>query len=459
MAEDEDFWDDLLAHVRQQVLIPITGPDLNILAAEGTSRTLTELIAARLVKRYDLDVSCARMTMGDAAAAFIRKRGRDEAERLYRVVNDIITEVEDQPCEPLRELAEITDLRLFVSTTPDRLLAKAINDVRYGGRGSARELTFSPNQSTGEQARYLHASAESDTTIVRLFGQAASTPQFAVHDEDLLEWLHALLSDSGSLPNWVAYALKHQPLLFIGCDIPDWLGRFLLRLSCSTRISLESKQSFFVGTSAVAEPRLSSFFSTYCRRTQVQQLQMEPGEFISELHRRWRLSLSPRNRINRVDVAAPGPSGTPTIFISYLREDVERARRLYDHITDLGGDVWLDERRLWPGDSWEDEILRAIRRRIRLFVPIISANTEREDEGYVFREWREAVERSYTIPRRRFIIPVVVDDQQDDLSTYRQIPEGFRRYNFGYAPTGAPDANLRSILVEEIRAMRRSGAA
>ena len=36
---------------------------------------------------------------------------------------------------PLRELAAITDLRLFVSTTPDRLLAKAVNDVRFDGRG------------------------------------------------------------------------------------------------------------------------------------------------------------------------------------------------------------------------------------------------------------------------------------------------------------------------------------
>jgi TIR domain len=459
MAEDEDFWDDLLAHVRQRVLIPVTGPDLNTVVVDGTSRTLTSLIATRLVERYDLDVSSAHMTMGEAAAAFIRKRGRDEAERLYRVVSDIIEEVGDQPCAPLRELAKITDLPLFVSTTPDRLLANAINDVRFGGQSHTRELTFSPNQSTGALARSLHAPAESDTTVVRLFGQAASTPQYAVHDEDLLEWLHALLSDSGSLPRWIAYALKHQPLLFIGCEIPDWLGLFLLRLSSSTRISLESKQFFFVGSSIVAEPRLSSFFSTYCRRTQVQQLQMEPGEFVTELHRRWETHLPAWNRRNAVDVAIPRPAAPPTIFISYMREDIDRARRLHDFITDLGGDVWLDERRLWPGDSWEDEILRAIRKRIRLFVPIISANTDQEDEGYVFREWREAVERSYAIPRRRFIIPVVVDDQQDVLSTYRQVPEEFRRYNFGYAPTGEPDKNLRSMLIEEIRAMRRSGAA
>jgi hypothetical protein len=246
---DDDFWDDLVAHVRQGVLIPITGPDLNVVVTDGVRHTLTELIAQELAKRYGLDISPEQMTMGEAAAAFLRKRGRDEDERLYRVVNDIINQFDERPCEPLRELAAIMHFHLFVSTTPDRLLANAVNDVRFGGLRRARELTFSPNQSTSEQARNLHAPAESDTTVVRLFGQAASTPQYAVHDEDLLEWLHALLSGIGGLPDWIASALKDRPLLFIGCDMPDWLGRFLLRLSSSKRIWLESKQFFFVGRS------------------------------------------------------------------------------------------------------------------------------------------------------------------------------------------------------------------
>jgi hypothetical protein len=54
--------------------------------------------------------------------------------------------------------------------------------------------------------------------------------------------------------------------------------------------------------------------------------------------------------------------------------------------------------------------------------------------------------------------PVVVDDPQGDPSTYRQVPDEFRRYNFGHAPTGEPNADLRSMLVDEIRAMRRIGA-
>ena len=143
-----------------------------------------------------------------------------------------------------------------------------------------------------------------------------------------------------------------------------------------------------------------------------------------------------------------------------MREDADAARRLYNAITWLGGDVWLDERRLRPGDAWEHEILTAIRRTVRLFVPIISANTERAQEGYVFREWREAVDRSRSIMGRRFIVPVIVDeDYEGDPSRYRQIPDDFGRLHFGRAPGGEPDAELLEMLTAEIRAMRRTDAA
>lgn len=462
MADAEDFWDDVLAHIRQGVLVPITGPALNVVSIGEVDKTLTEIIAERLVDRYDLETAHINMTMGGAVAAFLRKRGHGEIERLYRVVNDIIGEFDAQPCAPLRDLAKVSDLRLFVSTTPDRLLAQAINDIRFEGRPRVRELSFSLNQSTDEQARNMHAPSETDAVIVQLFGQAASTPQYAIHDEDLLEWLHALLSGTARLPEWISYALKHRPLLFIGCEVPDWLGRFLMRLSSQTRLSQESKQFFFVHAPLTREPVLSMFFSTYCRETQVQQLEMRPSEFVHELCIRWEAaqqqSRAKKHQNAQNDIGA-SISTAPTIFISYIREDIDLARRLYAAVADLGGDVWFDERRLYPGDAWEDEVLRSIRKRIRLFLPIISLNTESHEEGYVFREWREAVIRSHAIPQRRFIIPVVIDENLHGSADFRQVPDEFRRFNFGYAPAGVPDSSLHDLLVEEIRAMRRGGSA
>jgi TIR domain-containing protein len=455
---NEDFWDDLMAHIRQRVLVPVVGPDLTLVNGGNTEQTLSTLIGQRLADRWSLSVPPGTTTMDEAVAAFVRERGQDEMERLYRVINDIIVEVDPEPDDALRNLAAIDDLRLFVSTTPDRVLTKAMNEIRFGGNPMTRELSFSPNQSTSEQARNTRPAGDDDTVVLSLFGQSASTPQYAIHEEDRLEWLHALLSDRASLPDWVSYQLKEHPLLFIGCDIPDWLGRFLLRLSSSSRLSLERIPFFLAGCSSSRETSLSSFFATYCRKTLVQQLDMPPVEFVAELRARWEKQAAARPREVRGGTVA-SPTDTPTIFISYMREDAAAARQVYDTITNLGGDVWLDERRLSPGDSWEHEILNGIRRNVRLFVPIISANTEHADEGYVFREWDEAADRARSIPSRRFIVPIVIDDDYDgDPGRYRQVPDGFRRLHFGRAPAGVPDADLITMLTEEIRAMRRTAA-
>ena len=247
-------------------------------------------------------------------------------------------------------------------------------------------------------------------------------------------------------------------MLFIGCEIPDWLGRFLLRMSSNTRLSLERIPFFLAGCSTSREPSLSSFFATYCRKTLVQQLDVEPAEFVAELRARWEEHSTPRPHA-AVDATGPSAPDAPTIFISYMREDAAAARRVCDAITSLGGDVWLDERRLSPGDAWEHEILIRIRQTVRLFVPIISANTEHAEEGYVFKEWYEAADRARSIPSRRFIVPVVIDDDYDgDPSRYRQMPDGFGRLHFGRAPGGEADAELIAMLTAEIRAMRRTAA-
>jgi hypothetical protein len=459
MGMNEDFWDDLLGHIRQQVLVPVIGPDLTVINVGNVQQTFTSLIGQRLAERYQLTVSPGMTTVGQAVEAFLRDRGQDEAERLYRVINDIIADLDPAPGDPLRDLAAIADVRLFVSTTPDRLLAKAVNEARFQGRPMTREVSFSPTQSTIEQSRNAHPAARTETVVLSLFGQASSTPQYAIHEEDRLEWLHALLSDTASLPDWLAYPLKHQPMLFIGCEIPDWLGRFLLRMSSNNRLSLERNQFFFAGCSTSHEPSLSNFFATYCRKTLVQHLEMEPATFVAELRARWEKQATARPR-TAVDTPSACAADAPTIFISYMREDVDAARRLYDAITSLGGDVWLDERRISPGDAWQQEVLARIRQTVRLFVPIISENTEREEEGYVFREWDEAVDRSRSIPRRRFIVPVVIDDDYTgDTSRYQQIPEGFGRLQFGRAPGGDPDDGLLAMLTDEIRAMRRTDVA
>ena len=66
-------------------------------------------------------------------------------------------------------------------------------------------------------------------------------------------------------------------MLFVGCEVPDWIGRFLLRMTSQDRLAKQDKQFFFVNSSASDEPALSSFFATYCRAARVQQLKNKIG--------------------------------------------------------------------------------------------------------------------------------------------------------------------------------------
>jgi len=463
MADSDEFWGHLLAHLRQRVLVPVVGPDVTLVKTGGVERPLHSLIAEGLAARYDLTSPSGIMTTGDAVSAFLRERGRDEVEWLYPAINDIIDDLDPEPGTPLRDLAAIDDLHTFVSTTPDRMLATALNEVRFGGLPRTREVQFSLNQSTAQQSCNEAPAAPTDTVVLSLFGQAASTPTYAIHEEDRLEWLHALLSDSASLPSWLDNPLKSQPMLFIGCEIPDWVGRFLLRKSSSLRLSMERIPFFFVGSPDSGEPALSNFFKTYCRKTLVQQLEMEPAAFVSQLRTRWQERQNSAARRSPVGSGAATKSGpeASTIFISYMREDAVAAQKLYDAITRLGGDVWMDTRALVPGAAWEPEILTHIRETVRLFIPVVSANTERAEEGYVFREWDEAATRCRSIPPgRRFIVPVVIDGDYDgDAGRYRQTRPYFERQHFGHAPGGEPDAALLAALTADIRAMRRTDAA
>ena len=501
LPPDEDFWDDLLAHIGTGQLLVVTGPELvrvprpqaaavaattaaaaaadaaahavavgaAAAAATGLHEVapdeviLEDLIGQRLAARCGLTPPNPDVpwTLDAVVRAYVAARGRDQQERLYRIVHELLLALRPEPGVALRTLARITDLQLFISTSFDNLLAQAIDDERFAGQPLTRSCAFSPHQSTAAQQRAAQPPG-AEPVVFKLFGEVSSVPQYALHDEDLLEWLHALLSQQAQLPDWVAAALYGQPLLLLGCRLPDWSGRFLLRMANAQRLSASGKQFFVVNSALSQDPALLAFVRSCCGPTRLQAVQTDPAAFVTELHRRWALrqpAASAGAPALTAGAPAPRPAGPPpgSIFISYVREDAAAAAQLAQALRDIGGDVWLDQRRLQPGDDWEAEILSGIRRGVRLFVPLISRQTESREGGYVFKEWDEAVQRARSMPpNRRFIVPVVIDDAYDgNPARFQQVPERFMQTHFGWAPRGLPDAALLTALRDELRAMRR----
>jgi TIR domain len=48
------------------------------------------------------------------------------------------------------------------------------------------------------------------------------------------------------------------------------------------------------------------------------------------------------------------------IFISYAREDIVIAERLFSDLQKIGADPWMDIKKLLPGQNWDMEIHKAI---------------------------------------------------------------------------------------------------
>ena len=111
------------------------------------------------------------------------------------------------------------------------------------------------------------------------------------------------------------------------------------------------------------------------------------------------------------------------VFLSYASEDAEAAGRIAEALRAAGIEGWFDKSELRGGDIWDRQIQNRIHD-CRLFIPVISANTERRDEGYFRREWGLAVDRTRDMAdTKTFLVPVVVDET---LERGASVPDKFR---------------------------------
>ena len=136
-------------------------------------------------------------------------------------------------------------------------------------------------------------------------------------------------------------------------------------------------------------------------------------------------------------------SSSGAVFLSYGSEDAQAAQHIADALRAAGIEVWFDREELRGGDSWDRKIQNQIRD-CRLFIPIISANTQRRDEGYFRREWRLAVERAGDMAETKaFLVPVVIDETSERGAS---VPEKFLHVQWSrLAEASVPQGFVRRI--------------
>jgi hypothetical protein len=454
-TSDAELWDDLLFAIEDSRVVPIVGRDLLTLETASGPRLLHHVVAERLAADLGIPTSGfpAGFDTNDVICAYDGFHGDPTAiaPRVLRVLKGLRVDVP----EPLRLLAEIPNFQLFVSTSFDDLLERALVEVR-GRRPAVVAFPAASSQTDfHDDLIQTHGSV-----VFHILGRASASSSFAVTEGQVLEQMHELMSGARR-PEGLIARLQESHLLILGVSFPDWLGRFLLRLARSKPLwdSRPIMEIIADGGSGQAE------FAGFVRHFSPQKSRLftagSPFELVREMHRRW-FERHPAAAVTgdttrlMAQAERPEPMEPGAIFVSYASEDRPLALRLADGLAAGGLDVWID-RRLLPGDDYQSIIEQHIRE-CSAFIPVISRNTQQDDDRWFRREWRQACDRAqrYFGTDRGFLFPVVVDGTPNaELNELRR--ETFGR-TAARAADGVPPDDLILQLDRAQKAWRRQYA-
>jgi len=423
---DDDAWDDLLNFIEERRVIPIIGPELLKVDTETGPRLLYDWIAEKLAGKLNVDT--ARLpqpyTLNDVVCWFLSSHGRRE--EAYTRVRSILRDANFAPPLALRQLAQITDFDLFVTTTFDPLLEQAINGERFQGAQSTEVIAYTPNRVTDLPSEREKLQRP---VIYHLLGRLSASPTYVISDEDTLEFVCALQSEHLT-PEKLFHELEHNHLLFIGSNFTNWLARLFLRMAKRHRLSdPRDVGEVLADNHSGSDGRLMAFLQQVSVRTRIYS---GAEKFVDELHRRW------TTRHRPAEVLAFGASPQRflpperempdnAVFISYAREDLAAVQKMKAGLDAAGIKTWFDLERLEGGDDYDRKIQRNIAR-CSYFIPVVSATTQRRLEGYFRREWSYAIDRARNIAEGAlFILPVTIDDTNGGDA---QVPEKFKAVHF-----------------------------
>ena len=448
----DDFWDDLLEYIEDRRVIPIIGPELAQVSTEKGVLPFLGVVAEQLATRLKVDPARlpAAFGLNDVVREHLAQRGRRE--EIYPKIRSIMKELPLEPGSTLRKLARIKDFDLFVTLSWDGLLVDALNLERFGGEARTQAYSYAPN--AVQDLPYPREKFK-DPVVYSLVGRVSAQPDYVITEEDLLEFVAALASESRR-PTLLFDELQSSHLLFLGTGLADWLARFFMRTAKSRQLSQQrGEMEIVIDPTVSGSPSLISFFNQFSYGTRV--FSATPDAFIDELLTRW----EQRNPIPKTGAA---PSLSPVepgetsgmaqgaVFVSYASEDLEPVQRFTRELEAAGIEVWFDKDRLEAGDQYDLKIRKNIRN-CSYFLPVISHNNERRLEGYFRKEWNLAADRSLSLADHvPFILPVVIDDTPE-YSEF--VPERFSRVQWTRLPEGRCNPEFLNRMVQLVRDFRR----
>jgi hypothetical protein len=448
IAEPSIFWDQLIQLIEESKVVPVVGQDLLTLPESTGHKLLYPFLASRLAAylKVSTDDLPPGAELNEVAYRYLSK-GKPW-QHIYAALKTVAAEAEALPIpEPLLQLAAIRPIQLFVSTSFDSFLVRALNQTRFGGNQKTRIFTHSPNEVQdlpGDFATF------GDPVVYQLMGKISATPAYAVTQEDLIEFFHSLQSETHR-PAQLFHELSSRSLLMLGTRLSGWLTSFLMRMSKRQRLSTDDKTDYVADDTVTNDGNLVLFLERFSSATQIFR-ESNPVAFVNELHQRWTESHPDTGQPDAAQ-STPLPANElepGAVFLSYASGDWPAVEKLKAALEQAGVDVFFDRDQLHPGNEWEGKLRRSIHQ-CSLFVPVISQQTLTPDRRFFRIEWNLALEEAQMASfssEEAFLLPVVIDSTTID---HPALPPKFRTIQ----ATSLPDGEPTPAFIDRVRQLYR----
>ena len=251
--------------------------------------------------------------------------------------------------------------------------------------------------------------------VYHIFGQAKDGSKW-VSDEDLL--LTFLLSHNHKeygATGLTDFLKENEKKLFVlGCNLPNWLFRFLWQPTQVGRNSnLKTTQGYWINKEK-PEDSFENFLKkkNFSADEQVKEILVDATKLMQE-----ELKCEEEERNSMIDAEEHFD-----VFISYASEDRQVASDIFEALKNLNVKAWFDDRgkgEITPGHPYWEKIKSGIKHSAH-FMPIITGNwmhkltntSSLKEETYMVRDWLAECRKEGTnnYLKANYSIPVIIQN-------------------------------------------------
>ena len=414
-------WDGLLESIEQECCIPQLGLALDTVDEHGNRRNLATALSRVLLTRLGMteeeipieDPNTLRLV------AQIFENRKTPADLRTVVGNFYQQDAQTLPHrqDPVFESLAALPFPLFVTSRHDNTLEHFLR--QQGKKPQVKSYSVMGNRT----ANLGDLGTVQEPLIYRLYGSFDDPSSLVLTENNLLKFLVTVARENPGLPKDLQNLFQEKSLLFLGFGFGNYYLRILLHILELSQGLSQLYNSYALDQAPVPEAQGEIFkqrlkesvlFYEHGYKT-LKWFHMRLDEFIQKLHRRWD-ERHPEGS-HQKDRLPPRrlPKG-PSVFISYVNEDEERAQRLRQSLSEEGLNPWIDRDGLRVGDSWDKVLEDVVTRDIDYFVVLLSHALNDRRDAYVYKEVKLALERQ---ERRegQFIFPVKIDANAQPLES------------------------------------------